>query len=107
MSAADGYTLTVKDAAALLGLSIATIYGYVREGKLPCLRTVGRMCTRVRNGRRESYHKTGRVRFSRAELETWIAAHHTTPTSPAADATLGGESDVDAQLPETSGEYRW
>ena len=38
---AEGYTLTVEDAAALIGKSADTIRRYVRAGKLPAQRTAG------------------------------------------------------------------
>lgn len=36
--------LTVQEAAEYLGLSLPTIYGLLREGKLPTLRLAGRFC---------------------------------------------------------------
>jgi excisionase family DNA binding protein len=51
-----GRTLTASEAAALIGVSVATVRGWADQGRLPSHRTVG-----------------GHRRFDMAELRSWLA----------------------------------
>ena len=58
--------LTPRDAATLLALSVKTVYRLAAKAEIPCflLRDVGRKTT---------------IRFSRTELERWLADRRVLP----------------------------
>lgn len=73
MTARERYTFDVKAAAEYLGVAPTTLYGIVARGEIDCLRTRGNVATCVRAGK--SIRLSGRVKFSEAGLDAWIAAH--------------------------------
>ncbi len=60
-TAAVDYSMTKRDVAAMFGVSVRTVEGWVRRGDIPFVKT----------GSRRNCHN----RFSRAELEQWSEAN--------------------------------
>lgn len=86
MNERDRYTFSVKAAAAYLGVAISTLYGIAERGEIDHLRTRGSLATRVL--RERQVRVSGRLKFSEAGLDSWIAAHRVPArvSTPARDA---------------------
>lgn len=77
------YTLSAKDAAVYLSLALKTLYEKAEAGEIDHLRTTANVHTRIVNGVPRPYRKHGRLKFSQAGLDAWIAARRS-PVVPAA-----------------------
>lgn len=85
MTDSKRYRMTVSEAAEYLGLSVRAIYRKVESGELDHLRTFDSTTTRVVNGETMTVRVSGRLKFSEAGLDAWIAAHRS-PARQAAPA---------------------
>lgn len=71
--------MTRREAAAYLELPEKTLLRLAQKGRIACVRTDGRIGTRVRAGRREEFRITGRLHFRRDDLDAWRAEHSNQP----------------------------
>ena len=99
----NAFTFSAKDAAGYLGIPVSAVYRYAESGELACVRTCGKVLERIWRGRRQTYVKSGRLKFSQADLEAWVQAHRVAPHPSSKSAT----SAAAPALPPASGEYQW
>lgn len=85
------YRLSVKDAAAYLGLSTWTVYEMAERGELAHLRIRGRVVTRTVHGRAFERRTGGRIRFCQSDLDAWIDANRQPARATRSRATSGDE----------------
>lgn len=69
------YPYTVRDAASYLGISVPLVYALAERSELAHLRTSGRVARRIVGGREQRVRVSGRLRFAKADLDAWLAAH--------------------------------
>lgn len=68
------YAYDVKAAAAYIGVSVWTLYRMCATGEIEHLNTRGNVVTAVATGT-SIVRRSGRLKFSQAGLDAWIAAH--------------------------------
>ena len=93
------YTLTVRDAATRLGLSMDLIYAMAERGEIAHLRIRGRVTTRIVDGRAVERAKGGRIRFSEADLDEWERANRV-PMRRAAAPRASAATVMDLPMPK-------
>lgn len=82
MTERERYALSAKDAAGYVGIALITLYKLAEAGKIDHLRTSENVYTRVVKGQRRTYRKHGRLKFSYAGLDAWIAERRVTVKAP-------------------------
>ncbi len=80
MTDRERYTLSAQEAANYLGLALKTLYEKAEAGEIDHLRTTANVHTRIVNGTPRPYRKHGRLKFSIAGLDAWVAAHRVAST---------------------------
>lgn len=86
------YEFTAREAAEYLGLRINTLYHLAREQQIAHLQTgeTGATFIRVVGGKRLAIKSRGKLRFSKLDLDAWLAKHRVeahgvaAPSAPAA-----------------------
>lgn len=71
--------MTRREAAAYLELPEKTVLRLAQQGRILCIRTDGRIGTRVIAGKRQEFRITGRLHFRVADLDAWRAEHSNNP----------------------------
>lgn len=87
MTDRERYTFNVTRAAEYLDIAPTTLYGIAERGEIDHLRTRGNTSTCVRAGK--TVRVPGRLKFSQAGLDSWIAERRSpvqrqAPLAPAA-----------------------